>query len=488
MQKLRSYLYPLYLTVVSLIGVLLIAWGIIQLPNSEQPYRFLLLVLLAAAAQTTATLAFQGVHFSVGSAISLATIPLYGPAAAAVVAAASEVSLWVISIRNDRPSWRQAIQRLGFNIGMSSLAVFLGGLTYLELNGRFGGSTPILSVVFWFVAATLADQVNFWLLTVVLYLQRNIPPLELWRENRWAIPINVLVNAAGGGILVLSVQQLNLLGLAIFFLPVVLSAYAFRVYISRTQEQMAKLEELIELRTQALKDANQELANLHKEKDAFLGVLTHDMRTPLTSIHGYATLMRDQREASPQEQSHMLDVILRNEESLLEMVNNILEIQQLQSGAPVFLDHENFDLCFLIVESVETIESQAIEKNVRLAHRLDSQPVLITADRHKIRRVINNLISNAIKYTPEGGTVCVSLQRNGRHALIAVEDTGYGIPAEDVPHVFERFRRVRKHQNRAIGTGLGLAIVKSLVEAHDGEIDVVSQEGVGSTFTVKLPV
>jgi signal transduction histidine kinase len=494
MPKSRALLYPVYLTLVSLIGVGLIIWGLIQLPNYQDLDRFFWLALLAVLAQGTATLAFRGVHFSVGSAISLATIPLYGPAAAALVAAASEASLWYISIRNDRPSPRQAAERLGFNVGMSSLAAFFGGAVFVKLIGGDGlmiteSGVPGATVIFfWLIGATVADQVNFWLLCGILYLQRGIPPLEVWRENRWAIPINILVNAVGGGVLALSVLHLGLLGLFIFFLPIILSAYAFSLYARGTREQMAKLEELIELRTQALREANEELANLHKEKDAFLAVLTHDMRTPLTSIHGYVSLMRDQRDAPPEEYDHMLEVILRNEESLLEMVNNILEIQQLQSGAPVFLDRENFDLCYLVIEAVDTISAQAIEKNIRLSHQLQADPVYIEADRHKIRRVVSNLISNAIKYTPEGGSVCVALERNGRHAVMSVQDTGYGIPAEDLPHVFERFRRVRKHQNRAIGTGLGLAIVKSLVEAHDGEIAVDSREGIGSTFTVKLPL
>jgi signal transduction histidine kinase len=491
--QFRQRLYPLYLIIISLIGLGLILWSLAQLPRYEEPDRLFLLVLLAVLAQITATLAFRGVHFSVGSAISLATIPLYSPAAAAIVAAASEASLWYISIRNDRPSVRQALERLGFNVGMSSLAVFLGGMVFVELtSGRQiineQGIPSLPVIVFWLIGSAVADQVNFWLLTGILYLQRGIPPLEVWRENRWAIPINILVSAGGGGLLALSVLNVGLLGLFIFFLPIVLSAYAFRLYASRTQEQMAKLEELIELRTQALRDANEELANLHKEKDAFLAVLTHDMRTPLTSIHGYVSLMRDQRDAPPEEFDHMLEVILRNEESLLEMVSNILEIQQLQSGAPVFLDRENFDLGYLVIESVDTIAAQAIEKHIHLSHLLGGEPVYIEADRHKIRRVVSNLISNAIKYTPEGGSVCVSLERNGRYAIMSVQDTGYGIPAEDLPHVFERFRRVRKHQNRAIGTGLGLAIVKSLIEAHEGEIAVTSQEGMGSTFTVKLPL
>src|SRR5688572_22069416 len=108
--KLRTLLYPIYRTIVSLIGLGLIIWGIVQVVTSERPDRLILLLLvsLAVLAQRTATLAFRGIHFSVGSAISLATIPLYGPAAAAVVAAASETSLWLISIRNDRPGTRQA--------------------------------------------------------------------------------------------------------------------------------------------------------------------------------------------------------------------------------------------------------------------------------------------------------------------------------------------------------------------------------------------
>jgi len=98
-----------------------------------------------------------------------------------------------------------------------------------------------------------------------------------------------------------------------------------------------------------------------------------------------------------------------------------------------------------------------------------------------------NLISNAVKYTPKEGLVSVDTQMNGHYAIVEVKDTGYGIPTDELPHIFDRFSRVKGHQHIAIGTGLGLAIVKSLVEAHDGEITVESQEGAGSTFTVKLP-
>jgi signal transduction histidine kinase len=301
------------------------------------------------------------------------------------------------------------------------------------------------------------------------------------------MPINVLVTAVGGGVLAFAIQQLELIGLAIFFLPIFLSAYAFRLYVRRTQEQMDRLEELVELRTQDLAEANESLAELNEQKDAFLAVLTHDMRSPLTNIHGYASLMRDNPQFETGQRTQMLDVILRNERALLEIVNNILDIEHLESGAPILLDRENFNLTSVLGELVESHEAQAIEKQIQLEYEAGAQPIFVHADKQKCTRILQNLISNALKYTPEQGRVTVRAHMNGRYAKIDVEDTGYGIPQDELPHIFDRFSRVDKHKNVAVGTGLGLAIVKSLVEAHGGEICVQSEEGVGSTFTVKLP-
>ncbi|RMG92288.1 MAG: sensor histidine kinase [Chloroflexi bacterium] len=250
---------------------------------------------------------------------------------------------------------------------------------------------------------------------------------------------------------------------------------------------MEKLEELVAYRTQALADANEELKRLNKEKDAFLAVLTHDMRTPLTSIKGYATILRD-RELSRTQQVQIANIILRSEETLLDIVNNILEIETLQSGTPVLLEKSTFDLALLVKSVAESLEAQAIEKQITLYYETVPKPIIIDADMKKIERVLLNLISNAIKYTPEEGEVCVRTYTNGRFACIEVKDTGYGIPEDELPHIFERFRRVKDHQHMAIGTGLGLSIVKSLVDAHHGEIHVTSQVDKGSTFTVKLPL
>ena len=483
MDKLRS----IYSLILSVLGLGLVIWGITQIPDHPQPLIFFLLLILAVTTQSTMTYMVGNMaSVSVSSAISLATVPLYGPVAAATVAAAAEVGLWLISLRIEHPGWRRAAERLGVNAGMNGVAIFLAGSAFAIAANWLGPDTIGGQTVPWVLGAVVGDQANFWLLVAIIYLVHGVKPIQVWYENRWAVPMNVLVMSVGGGLLSLAVREFGPLGIAIFFLPIVLSAYSFRVTVSNAKQQMVKLEEMVTLRTLALAEANQELETLHKEKDAFLAVLTHDMRTPLTSIKGYSSILVD-RELTREQQVKIAKVILQSEESLLEIVNNILEIEKLQSGVPVHLDTATFDLALLTRTAVETLEAPAMEKKIALRYEPVPSPIMITADMSKIQRVLLNLISNAVKYTPKEGSVSVDTQMNGRYAIVEVKDTGYGIPADELPHIFDRFSRVKGHQHIAIGTGLGLAIVKSLVEAHDGEITVDSQEGVGSTFTVKLP-
>lgn len=484
--------YEVYLTIVSLAGIALAILGFTQI-SADQVSTFLLLAALAAAIQTTATLTLKGVDFSVSSAVALAAIALFGPAPAAVIAIIADIALWLISVRADRPPWGKAFRRLAFNAGMNALAVFAAGSVFVGLQNWLGVTIPA-QMLTWLVTAVVADQANLWLLIIVLHLQMGLSPLEVWKDHRWAIPLNVLVSAVGGALLSLAVVQFNLLGVLIFFLPIAASAYAFRMYVHQTETQMAQLGELVELRTadlavanMELAEANAELEQLNIEKDQFLAVLTHDMRTPLTSIRGYASVLRD-RELVREQQVSIAKVILRSQDTLLDIVNNLLEIGKLQSGTPILLEQASFDLALLVKGVVESLETQAQEKRISLHDQSVPMPIEITGDEKKIQRVIINLISNAIKYTPDGGEVFITTRLDGARAEVSVRDTGYGIPADELPFIFDRYSRVKKHQSIAIGTGLGLAIVKSLVEAHRGEISVESEEDVGSTFIVRLPL
>jgi signal transduction histidine kinase len=478
----------IYSTILSTLGAALVLWGLIQIPTYSPFLTFLLLLVLAVAAKSTNTHFVQASALvAVNSAISLSTVPAYGPFAAVVVAAAAEVSLWLITLRSSPPDWRRAWERLGVNVGMNSVAIFLGALVFLGTRELLGADTLWGQTLPWLFAAIVADQVNLWLLTIIIYLAQNTHPLDTWREHRWAIPINVLTMSIGGGLLHVTVSQFSYIGIAIFFLPIMMAAYSYRVIVNNNKKQMEELEELVTIRTQALAGANEELERLHREKDAFIGVLTHDMRTPLTTIKGYGSVMHTQ-ELPREEQVHIMGIILRSQNNLLEIVNNILEIQKLQSGSPILLENSYFDMNELVQIVVESLQAEARRKEMKLQYYPPTAPVFVTADRPKIQRVLTNLVANAVKYTPEEGEIGVRLRENGRYAITEIRDNGYGIPPEQLPYIFERFRRVPGHQHRAMGTGLGLAIVKSLVEAHNGDITVTSQEDVGSTFTFKLPL
>ena len=477
-----------YSAILSAAGLIIVILGLLSFPNYENPSILLLLLFFAIATQSTMTYLVGGnVSVSVSGAISFAIAGLYGPVAAGMAAAIAELGLWLLSLSPEDRDWSHELERLGVNSGIHGISILVAGIIFMQVRQLLGSGDFLVDTIPWFTGAIIGDQVNFWLLSIIIYLANGVRPKEVWRENRWAIPMNVLVMSIGGGLITLAVVQFGLLGLAIFVLPIILSAYSFRVTVNNAKEQMEKLEDMVTVRTQALADANHKLEELHREKDSFLAVLTHDMRTPLTSIRGYGSIMRD-RELTREQQAKIAKVILNSQDTLLEIVNNILELEKLQSGTPILLESSNFDLALLVKNTAESLETQALEKQITLNYDQIPSPVLVTADMSKIRRVILNLISNALKYTPESGLVSVGMEANGRFAVFQVKDNGYGIPADELPYIFDRYSRVKGHRHLAIGTGLGLAIVKSLIEAHNGEISVESEENVGSTFTFKLPL
>ncbi|MCA9930634.1 MAG: HAMP domain-containing histidine kinase [Anaerolineales bacterium] len=525
-QAHRDTIRKAYSTLLSVVGIGLILAGVVQAVFTDSPLTLILLIGLGVISQITMTAFVEGnAGVSVSSAVSLTAAYLYGPLAGALVAAMAEVGLWIMhtySKRHEDQDWQRSFELLGVNVGMNAIAALAAGISLRWLMNLWGTATIIGQVVPWLISAIIGDQVNMWLLVYIIHLAHGVKPLQVWRENRWAIPINVLVMSVGGGLLSLAVQQFDLLGIAIFFLPIVLSSYSFRLTVNNTKKQMAKLEEMVASRTVDLAEANEQLGksyqqlekinyqledtnkqleatnselavayeeveSLSRDKDAFLAVLTHDMRTPLTSIKGYSSILRD-RELEREQQIKIAKVIMHSQDTLLDIVNNILEIEKLQSGVPILLEYAQVDLALITQRVVETIAAPAREKRIQLKYEQVPTPIMVTADESKIERVITNLASNAVKYTPEEGCVTIDVRTNGRFAVFSVQDNGYGIPSDELPHIFDRYSRVKGHQHLAVGTGLGLAIVKSLVEAHEGEIFVTSEENVGSTFTVKLPL
>jgi PAS domain S-box-containing protein len=233
---------------------------------------------------------------------------------------------------------------------------------------------------------------------------------------------------------------------------------------------------------------NERLRELDRLKDEFIALVSHELRTPLTSIRGYTELMLDgEAGALTDDQRQFLGVVERNSHRLLHLVGDLLFLAQVEAGKLV-LDVGALDLGAVASESVETARPQAEAKGVTLTLATGPAPP-IAGDRARIAQLLDNLVSNAVKFTPESGRVDVRVRVDGSQAVLEVRDSGMGIPASEQEYLFDRFFRSSGATEQAIqGTGLGLAISKAIVDAHAGRITVASQEGAGTTFRVALPL
>jgi len=265
-----------------------------------------------------------------------------------------------------------------------------------------------------------------------------------------------------------------------------------RIQAERDRERLLAVEQEARAYAEAaqrdLAAQNERLRELDRLKDEFIALVSHELRTPLTSIRGYTELLLDGEAGKlTGDQRQFLGVVERNAHRLLHLVGDLLFLAQVEAGKLV-LDIGALDIGNIASESVETARPQAEAKGITLT--LATGPVpLIAGDRARIAQLLDNLVSNAIKFTPEGGRVDVRVRALKNQAVLEVRDSGMGIPAGEQEFLFQRFFRTSTATEHAIqGTGLGLAISKAIVEAHSGRITVASEEGAGTTFRVTLPL
>lgn len=224
-------------------------------------------------------------------------------------------------------------------------------------------------------------------------------------------------------------------------------------------------------------------------KDEFVGLISHELRTPLSSILGYLELLRDDEEAPlSEEQLQYLGVAERNAHRLLRLVGDLLFTAQVESGR-FPLDIHDVDLGSVVSASLESVRPVAANAGVSLAGEVPDRPLVVRGDPVRLGQAVDNLVSNAIKFTPEGGRVTVSLREDGEEAVIAVTDTGIGIPAVELSRLSQRFFRASTATRNAVpGVGLGLTITKAIVTAHGGRLDIASEEGAGTSISLRLPL
>jgi signal transduction histidine kinase len=223
-------------------------------------------------------------------------------------------------------------------------------------------------------------------------------------------------------------------------------------------------------------------------KDEFVGLISHELRTPLSSILGYLELMRDEDDVQLSEQQlGFLDVAERNANRLLRLVGDLLFTAQVESGTFRLNEHAQ-PLAPILAASVESARPVADAAGIAMV--LDAtEDCIVNADAVRLGQGCDNLISNAIKFTPRGGTVTVGVGESGSSAVITVADTGMGIAADELDQLFSRFFRATTATRNAVpGVGLGLVITRAIARAHGGDMGVTSVEGVGTTFSMTLPL
>ncbi len=252
----------------------------------------------------------------------------------------------------------------------------------------------------------------------------------------------------------------------------------------------AELQSQIEARTRLLaseKLARSEAERANRLKDEFLATISHELRNPLNAIMGWAHMLQvgklDQANAE-----RAVETIYRNAKSQSQLVADLLDVSRIISGK-LRLDVRTVDLIYIVNAAIDSIRPSAEAKGIRLQTILDPSAGPISGDADRLQQVVWNLLTNAVKFTPKGGKIQVTVQRINSHVEIVVSDSGIGISKEFLPYVFDRFRQADGTTTRIHGgLGLGLSIVRQLVDLHGGSASVESEgEGKGATFTITLP-
>jgi len=361
-----------------------------------------------------------------------------------------------------------------------------------EIYLAFGNNTPrawldciwLASYVVWGAAALDTSTVN-----ASLRDRRKVPRLTTRRivmlgAALLAVPAALLVESTRGHDVHVWAGVAGASAIAILVL-VRLSGLVRAVEAARADERVARrAAEEMQLRLAA---QNEQLLELDRLKDEFVWSASHELRTPLTAVTGYVELLLE--DETDEQSLRYLEIVQRNTRRLCELVEDLLLAARLQVGAKLELERGPVDLAVLARQTIETVQPEADSGEVSLELRADAELPLIDGDAERLSRVLANLASNAVKFTPSGGRVELSLACAGDSVLVEVSDTGMGIPEEELSRLFERFFRSQAALDRRVpGTGLGLYISREIVEAHDGRIDVSSVVGEGTVVRVALPV
>ena len=237
-----------------------------------------------------------------------------------------------------------------------------------------------------------------------------------------------------------------------------------------------------------IEDKSRQLEAASQHKSEFLANMSHELRTPLNAIIGFSDVLLEETFGELKDkQQQYIGIILESGRHLLSLINDILDLSKIEAGR-MELEPADFDLPGAIDNALTLVRERAGRRGITLGRAIDEHVGMIRADERKVKQVLLNLLSNALKFTPEGGRIDVRTAVRERLVEVSVADTGVGIAPEDQEAVFEEFRQVGTADKKVEGTGLGLALSRKFIELHGGRISVKSLVGAGSTFTFTIPV
>jgi PAS domain S-box-containing protein len=371
---------------------------------------------------------------------------------------------------------REAHHRLSFHVGNTPLAVI-----EWDSDFRLSRWSPSAEAIFgWKAEEVLGKRVSDWrfvfsddidaVADVMTRQRQSIEQCSVSRNRNYAKDGSVLHCEWYNSVLYDESGKLE-------------SVLSLVLDITERKRAEAERDRLLVREQEARKEAEQ----ANRSKDEFLATISHELRTPLTSILGWARLLAS-GEVDTNQHAQAFETIARNAKSQAQLIDDLLDVSRIISGK-LRLDLRPLELAPVIEAAVDSVRPAAKAKEIRLQLMLDPHIGQVSADPDRLQQLIWNLLSNAIKFTPRGGQVQVRLESDNSCAEITVSDTGQGIRAEFLPHVFDRFRQEDGSSTRTHGgLGLGLAIVRRLVELHGGTVQVESEgEGLGAVFKMKLP-
>jgi len=494
-----------YIWVVALIGIGATALAVYRLPVARlDTHFFWLAILVMISSQVAVKIPRVSGRITVSDTLIFLTILLYGGEAAVLLSALDGISSSLPFTKKPRT--------ILFNSGMLALST---SLTVFVLSLFLGSSAGIVPVDFsanYLLAICLMASVQYISNTSLIAVEKSYKIGQsfwaTWKRFYLWTSVTYFAGASAAGIIAHLIRGYGFYAV-IATIPIVAIIYlTYDTYLKNIEASEAQadfaqrhVEELSKYISELKRSEEHRSELLERErriraeaeaanriKDEFLATLSHELRTPVTSLLGWANLLRSSV-SDEKLIAEGLEVIERNAGTQAQLIEDLLDVSRIISGKLV-LKEEVVDLSNIIEAGVKAIQPAVNSKSIQLTLNLNRKIGHVFGDEARLHQVIWNLLSNAVKFTQEGGRVDVNLEDLGGHARIVVRDSGKGIDPEFLPNVFDRFRQADSSITRAFGgLGIGLAIVRHLVELHGGTV-LAESEGVGkgSVFSVTLPL